>query len=213
MLSFIMPKKESKAVTKQSATKVTKHVKLDKQSKILKNGSLKMHHGGHIKSTHLLQGEVKKHPAKLPDHHFKIVKVKKGLSGLGLFAGEDIKKGEIIIEYIGNILTAEEADKKTTSQYLFEINRNKTIDGTPRWNTARYANHSCAPNAESDIKKGRVFVIAVKNIKNGEEIVYDYGEEFCEEHIKPHGCRCIAKRHLYGMKGSQAKPETGGENK
>ena len=98
-------------------------------------------------------------------------------------------------------LNKEEADKKVSSQYLFEITRNKTIDGPPRWNTARYANHSCTPNAESDVKKGRVFVIAIKNIKNGEEIVYDYGEEFVKEHIGPHGCRCVAKRHLYGMKG------------
>jgi hypothetical protein len=80
---------------------------LDKQSKILKKGSKKvmehLHHGA-LKSTHILKGAVAKHPVKLPDHHFKIVKAKRGLSGLGLFAGEDIKKGEMIIEYIGNIL-------------------------------------------------------------------------------------------------------------
>lgn len=189
MILSIMPKK----------TKKEPVAKMDKQSKILKNGSRNVHHGV-LKSTHTLKGSIGKHPAKLPDHHFKYVKVKRGLAGLGLIAGENIKKGEMIIEYIGNILNKEEADKKVTSQYLFEINRNKTIDGTPRWNTARYANHSCMPNAESDIKKGRVFVTAIKNIKEGEEIVYDYGEEFCEEHIKPHGCRCVAKKHLYGMK-------------
>lgn len=193
MLSFIMTKKiESKTVMKKSGT-------LDKQSKILKNGSRKLHHGV-LKSTHVLQGAVGRHPSKLPDHHFKVVKVKRGLAGLGLFAGEDIKKGELIIEYIGNILTKEEADKKTSSQYLFEVSRNKTIDGTPRWNIARYANHSCDGNAESDVTKGRVFVKAIKNIKEGEEIVYDYGEEFVQEHIGPHGCNCTAKKHLYGAK-------------
>lgn len=140
---------------------------------------------------------------KLPDHHFKMVKVKRGLSGLGLFAEEDIKKGETIIEYIGEILNKEEADKRVTSQYLFEINRNKTIDGTPRWNIARYCNHACpsVANAESDIKKGRVFISALKNIKKGDEIVYDYGEEFVLEHIAPHGCRCKAVKHGYGMSG------------
>jgi hypothetical protein len=96
----------------------------------------------------------------LPDHHFKKVKVKRGLSGLGLFAGEDIKKGELIIEYIGEILTKEEADKVTNCQYLFEVSRNHTINGSPRWNIARYANHSCDGNAESDVKKKRVFVSA-----------------------------------------------------
>jgi SET domain-containing protein len=139
------------------------------------------------------------HAKPLPDHHFKIVKVKRGVAGLGLFAGENIKKGELIIEYIGNILNKEEADKKTTSQYLFEISRNKTIDGTPRWNVARYCNHACeeVANAESEIKKGRVFIKAIKNIKEGDEICYDYGEEFVKEHIGPYGCRCAAKKHGY----------------
>lgn len=164
---------------------------MDKQSKILKKTST---------SKRQVLEKVSPNTRKLPDHHFKAVKVKRGLSGLGLFAGEDIRKGELIIEYIGNILTKEEADKKTSSQYLFEVSRNKTIDGTPRWNTARYANHSCDGNAESDTKKGRVFVKAIKNIKEGEEIVYDYGEEFVKEYIAPHGCRCSAKKHLYGAK-------------
>lgn len=138
----------------------------------------------------------------LPDHHFKKVKVKRGLDGLGLFAGEDIKKGELIIEYIGNILTKEEADKVTNNMYLFEVSRNRTIDGSVRWNIARYANHACDPeaNAESDTKKGRVFVKAIKNIKEGEEILYDYGEEFVKEYIAHKGCRCRAVTHGYGVR-------------
>ncbi len=145
---------------------------------------------------------VTKEVAKLPDHHFKIVKVKRGLSGLGLFAGEDIKKGELIIEYIGNILNKEEAEKINTNQYLFEVNRNKTIDGSVRWNIARYCNHACGDigNAESEIKKGRVFIKAIKNIKEGEEIMYDYGEEFVNEYIAPYGCRCSATEHSYKAK-------------
>lgn len=187
MLASIMSKKnESKTVQKTAGKK-----SLDKQSKVLKKGS---------KKVEALGKAVSPNTKKLPDHHFKIVKVKRGLAGLGLFAGEDIKKGEMIVEYIGNILNKEEADKKVSSQYLFEITRNKTIDGTPRWNTARYANHSCDGNAESDVKKGRVFMSAIKNIKEGEEITYDYGEEFVEEHIAPYGCNCTAKKHLYGLK-------------
>lgn len=207
MLSCTMPKKNaSKSVTeKRTSTKVTKKTdgKLAKQFKVLKKGSKKR------ALKEMSKNLVKKvYPAErtrevgLPDHHFKIVKVKRGLAGLGLFAGESIKKGEMIIEYIGNILNKEEADKKVTSQYLFEVSRNKTIDGTPRWNLARYCNHACeeAANAESDVKKGRVFIKAIKNIEEGEEIVYDYGEEFVEEHIMPFGCRCAAKKHSYGAK-------------
>ncbi len=132
----------------------------------------------------------------LPDHHFKKVKVKRGLNGLGLFAGEDIKKGELIIEYIGNILTDKETDKIPDSRYIFSVSKNHNIDGTPRWNLARYCNHSCDGNAESDVKKKRVFVRAIKNINSGEEITYDYGEEYFKEFLLGH-CMCGAEKHLY----------------
>lgn len=173
----------------------------NKQSEILKKGGTvsKKAVKAIVKKVVKTSLTKEKPAVKLPDHHFKIVKAKRGVAGLGLFAGENIKKGELIIEYIGNILNKEEADKKTTSQYLFEITRNRTIDGSPRWNIARYCNHACneAANAESEIKKGRVFVKAIKDIKEGEEICYDYGEEFVNEHIAPYGCRCSAKEHSY----------------
>jgi spore maturation protein CgeB len=174
---------------------------LTKQSKILKKGSKK----GSKVVTNVVKKLAKKGEVKtkqLPEHHFKMVKVKRGLAGLGLFAGEDIKKGELIIEYIGNILTKEEVDNVKSNQYLFEVTRNKTIDGSVRWNIARYCNHACeeAANAESEIKKGRVFVKAIKDIKEGDEIVYDYGEEFVNEFIAPKGCRCVAKEHSYNAR-------------
>lgn len=173
---------------------------LTKQSTILKKGG-KLPKDA-VKKIAKKVSAGKKSEHKLPDHHFKLVKVKRGLSGLGLFAGEDIKKGELIIEYIGNILNKEEAAKIETNQYLFEVNKNKTIDGRVRWNIARYCNHACeeAGNAESDVKKGRVFIKAIKNIKEGEEILYDYGEEFVNEYIAPHGCKCLAKEHSYNAK-------------
>lgn len=163
---------------------------LKKQSTILKRPS-----AAASKKVAKLSSNIK----KLPDHHFKLVKVKKGLERQGLFAGEYIKKGELIIEYIGNIISTEEANEDVENEYLFEVSSKKTIDGSPLWNIARYCNHACneAANAESDIKKGRVFVKAIKNIEEGEEILYDYGEEFVKEHILPHGCRCPAKKHSY----------------
>ena len=166
---------------------------LTKQSKILKKGS---------KKVSSVSSKLAPNTKHLPDHHFKAVKVKRGLAGLGLFACEDIKKGEHIIEYIGEILNKEEAALITTNQYLFEVNRNKTINGQVRWNIARYCNHACeeAANAESEIKKGRVFIKAIKNIKSGDEILYDYGEEFVNEYIAPHGCNCVAKEHSYNAK-------------
>lgn len=116
-------------------------------------------------------------------------KVKRSYAGLGLFADEPIPKGSFIIEYTGRVLSKEE-EFSSRSKYLFEINSRTTIDGQARSNTARYINHSCRPNAEPDIKKGHVLISAIKNIKTGEEICYDYGKEYFDEHIRPKGCRC-----------------------
>lgn len=117
------------------------------------------------------------------------LEVKKSSAGLGLFAGQDIKKGTKIIEYIGEKITAEEANKRG-GKYLFELNSRWTIDGASRKNTARYINHACDPNCEAEIKNGKIFIFAKKNIPTGEELTYDYGEEYVDEHIKPFGCRC-----------------------
>lgn len=180
------------AETSKSKTEVGK-----KKGKILKSNGAK------------LDPKVKgANPRNLPAHHFKLVKVKRGISGLGLFALEDIKKGEMIIEYVGNVLNDEQVLNVKSNQYLFEVGRNRTIDGSVRSNIARYCNHSCDGNAESEIKKGRVFILATKNIKEGDEIVYDYGEEFVKEFIAPKGCRCSAKKHKYGAKGVEMESGT-----
>jgi len=124
---------------------------------------------------------IKKPPFKL--------KVKKSKAGLGLFAEEKIPKGRIIIEYFGDLINRDEADKRG-GKYLFDISDRFAIDGTTRKNTARYINHSCRPNCETDVVKSRIFVYAKRNIKEGEELCYDYGKSYFNEFIKPYGCRC-----------------------
>ena len=119
----------------------------------------------------------------------KKVKVKRSKTGLGLFADEDIKKGEFIIEYTGKKITNKEADQKG-GRYLFELNSRYTIDGSERSNKARYINHSCVPNCESVIKNGKILIYAIKNIKAGEELTYNYGKEYFDKFIKPIGCKC-----------------------
>ena len=126
------------------------------------------------------------------------VKVIRSASGLGLCAMESIKKGDLVIEYVGNICTPEEGSE-INNLYIFNVSKKKDIDGSPRWNTARYINHSCRPNAEAEIKKDRVFISAKRNIMLGEEITYDYGKEYWNEYIKPYGCncpKCVEKRTL-----------------
>lgn len=118
------------------------------------------------------------------------VRVGRSSAGLGLYAAEDMPKGVCFIEYIGRVIKGEE-EYTSTSKYLFEVHNRKTIDGRDRSNTARYINHSCKPNAEPETHKGRVFIFTTKKIKAGEEICYDYGKEYWDDHIKPLGCRCI----------------------
>ena len=117
------------------------------------------------------------------------VKVKRSAAGLGLFAEEDIPKGKFIIEYWGDLMKDEDA-QEIGGNYLFAIGNGKTVVGTKRENTARYINHSCRPNCEIKTVGNRVYVYSCRNIKAGEELNYDYGEEYWEYYIQPHGCRC-----------------------
>lgn len=63
------------------------------------------------------------------------------------------------------------------------------IDGNIPANTARFINHSCAPNCEIDIRDRRVYIFALRTIKPGEELSYDYGQEYFEMHLAAR-CRC-----------------------
>lgn len=117
--------------------------------------------------------------------------VKKSSAGLGLFATATYKKGDLIIEYTGERITEEEANRRG-GKYLFELNDNWSIDGKGRENTARYINHSCAPNAYPELTddETQVFIYAKRAIKPGEEITYHYGKDYFKRVIEPLGCRC-----------------------
>lgn len=119
------------------------------------------------------------------------VKVKRSSAGLGLFAAVPIKKRETIIEYVGKRITSKEGDALENNSYIFTVNSKTDIDGSARWNTARYANHSCRPNCESVIRQARVFIVALKDIQPGEELTYDYGKDYFNDFIKPFGCKCV----------------------
>ena len=95
-----------------------------------------------------------------------------------------------MIEYTGTPMTNAEREA-SNSLYLFEIHSRLTIDGSPRWNTARYINHSCKPNCEIEIYKNRVWIFALRNIKPGEELGYDYGEDYVEAYLAGK-CKCAA---------------------
>ncbi len=115
--------------------------------------------------------------------------IKRTATGLGFFTLDPIPNDKRIIEYIGLILTKEEADKKG-GKYLMTIVKEYRIDGSPRSNKARYINHSCQPNAKAYKNGLRVWIWSIRNIEAGEEITYDYGKEYFNDFIKPIGCKC-----------------------
>src|SRR6185437_2021978 len=128
-------------------------------------------------------------------------------TGFGLFATRPIKKRTRIMEYVGPILDYETAQRAENrgNRYLFEVSKHRTIDGTPRYNVARYANHSCNPNAEPIVWRGRVFIKSLRNIKPGEEIVYDYGVDYLRNVIGRSNCRCSRCRRRRARKAREAR--------
>jgi hypothetical protein len=130
--------------------------------------------------------------------------------GLGLFATKPIKKGSKIVRYFGPLLDCKKKkDDAVENKYLFELNGRWTIDGSVRENIARYINHACKPNAESDVRprKRKVFIRAIKNIEPGEEINYDYGTDYFKAYLKPIGCRCAACEKKRKKKRAEARAE------
>jgi len=114
--------------------------------------------------------------------------------GWGLFAREPIAEGDFILEYTGKKIPTKEANS-SKGRYLFELDTKWTIDGEGQDNHARWINHACVPNAEAEVQKGKILIHALRDIFQGEEITIDYGQEYFDEFIKPHGCRCGAERH------------------
>jgi uncharacterized protein len=119
-------------------------------------------------------------------------RVGRSRTGLGLFPTAPIRKGAFIVEYKGRKLTTEQAEKLESrgNRYLYEINSRWTIDGTSRKNLGRYANHSCRPNAEAHTIGHKVFIRAIKTIRPGHEITYDYGRDYLTNVITRRGCKC-----------------------
>lgn len=114
--------------------------------------------------------------------------VRRSHSGRGLFTEDRIPKGACIIEYTGRPATPRQM-RENRGKYLFWTSKTTMIDGNIPANTARFINHSCVPNCEIDIRKRRVYVFARRAIKPGEELSYDYGEEYFEMHLAG-DCRC-----------------------
>lgn len=121
----------------------------------------------------------------------------------GLFASQNINRGVKIIEYKGEKISKKEGDRRSEkrlkkylnsksagSVYIFELNNKYDIDGSFAYNKAKYINHSCSPNCEVQIEKGKIWIVSTKKIKKGAEFSYDYGYEFDKDDYMDHLCEC-----------------------
>ena len=127
------------------------------------------------------------------------------IHGKGVYARKDIPKGTKVIEYVGRKVTKEEADnisdrdleayaedRDKGAVYLFELNDDYDLDGNVEWNTARLINHSCSPNCETEGDDEHVWIVTIRDIKEGEEITYNYGYDIDE--YDEHPCYCGSEK-------------------
>src|SRR5438309_1499152 len=146
-------------------------------------------------------------PAISPNKPYRVGRSR---TGLGLFATQPIKKGTRIVRYFGPLLDCKKKkDDAIENKYLFELTNRWTIDGSVRENVARYINHACKPNAESDVRprKRKAFIRAIKNIEPGEEANYDYGTDYFKAYLKPIGCKCAACEKKRKKQRAEARAE------
>jgi hypothetical protein len=141
-----------------------------------------------------------------PDAGRRIQVRRSGVHGRGVYAIAPIAKGDVIIEYKGQMITWKEAEKRHPHNpkepdhtFFFHIDDKHVIDANVGGNAARWINHACHPNCESDIDEDhhRVFIKALRRIEPGEELFYDYGlvidERYTPKVKKQFACRCGAR--------------------
>ena len=125
------------------------------------------------------------------------------IHGQGVFALRPIHKGKRLIEYVGERISPEEADRRYDDDaldiphtFLFTVDKHTVIDAAVDGNEARFINHSCDPNCEAVDDAGRIFIEAIRNIRSGEELTYDYHLErdghWRKEWAERYACRCGA---------------------
>jgi hypothetical protein len=112
------------------------------------------------------------------------------IDGFGGFAKLDLMKGARILEYLGEKIDKQESARRCEANnvYIFALNEQQDIDGAVDWNPARLLNHSCSPNCEAQFDEDRIWIIALRNIRAGEELTFNYG--FDLQDYRDYPCQC-----------------------
>ena len=126
------------------------------------------------------------------------------IQGRGAFAVKPIRTGQIVDEYWGQRITHEEADRRYDDSegrhhtFLFVLDDDTVLDARFGGNDARFINHSCEPNCETEIEDGHIYIKAIKPIKPETELAYDYRFEWQDEYepddVRYYACRCGSKK-------------------
>lgn len=126
------------------------------------------------------------------------------IQGRGVFATRKIRKGQKLVQYVGEALTPEEADRRYDDNdgrhhtFLFVLNDTTVLDARTGGNDAMYINHSCEPNCETEIDDDQIFVRAIRTIAPETELVYDYRFEWDDAYdaddVRYYACRCGSER-------------------
>lgn len=142
------------------------------------------------------------------------------IQGIGAFAIQDIPKGTRLIEYVGEKITNAEADRRaeddTTGRhhtFLFVLNQKQVVDAMYGGNESMYVNHSCDPNAETFITRGRIWIDSMRAIKAGEEITYDYQYDMDPKYtdddlFRLYACRCGTDKCRHTIVKTRRRPKT-----
>jgi hypothetical protein len=129
---------------------------------------------------------------------------KSGVHGRGVFALVDLAEGELVMEYTGEVISWDEAQRRhphdpanPNHTFYFHIDDQHVIDGKVGGNSARWINHACEPNCEADEQGGRIFIKTLHNIAAGQELNYDYGlmidEPYTKKLLAEYPCWCGSK--------------------
>jgi uncharacterized protein len=112
------------------------------------------------------------------------------IHGRGGFAKTAISEGTRILEYLGERISKTESLRRceVNNEYIFALDAEQDLDGNVAWNPARLINHSCTPNCEAQMEDERIWIIARRHIRPGEEITFNYGYDL--EDYRDYPCRC-----------------------
>jgi len=210
-----MPPKTTHRSTRSKSSKNSKNAKTSTQSKSSKNSRAAKRPGtksdatartkrASAKRSAARRGIQARYPWKEEPNPYLEIR-ESAIQGRGAFATRNIRKGTRIIEYLGQRISWRTADKRYDDEkmgrhhtFLFTVDDRICIDGAVNGNEARFLNHSCDGNCEAITDRKRIFIEARRNIRAGDELLYDYQYERTDDHTeedeKFYACRCGAAK-------------------